>query len=134
MKIRVSLMAIVIAVMFLAVAYAQEKKERPKLPEGVQGFSGTVQGIVVSIKKGRFVFDVEKVKNVWKNSKAEKPENLAGVKIMVGAKNKEGKHAKFIKTLKVDEALSLEVRNEKGKAFVILELTEEQRKRADEAE
>ena len=134
MKIRFSLMAMLFAVMLLAVANAQEKKEQLKLPEGVRGFSGTVQGEVVSIKKGRFVFDVEKVLKVWKNSKAEKPENLAGVKIMVGAKSKEGKHAKFIKTLKADEALSLEVLNEKGKAFVILELTEDQRKRADEAE
>ncbi len=134
MKIRVPLTAIVLAVMFLAVTDAQEKKERPKLPEGVQGFSGTVQGKVVTMKEGRFVFQVEKVLKVWKNSKAEKPENLAGAKIMVGARGPEGKQAKFIKTLKADEALSLEVLNEKGQAFVILELTEEQRKRADEAE
>jgi len=128
-------MVVVVAVLFLAVAYAQEKKrERPKLPEGVQGFSGTVEGKVVSMKEGRFVFQVEKVLKVWKNSKAEKPENLAGIKIMVGARSPEGKQAKFIKTLKVDESLSLEVLNEKGQAFVILELTKEQRKRADEAE
>jgi len=128
-------MAVVVVVMFLAVAYAQEKKrERPKLPEGVQGFSGTVQGKVVSMKEGRFIFQVDKVLEVWKSSKAEKPENLAGAKILVGARSKEGKQAKFIKTLKVDESLSLEVLNEKGQAFVILELTEEQRKRADEAE
>jgi len=134
MKIRVPLTAIVLAVMFLAVTDAQEKKERPKLPEGVQGFSGTVQGKVVTMKEGRFVFQVEKVLKVWKNSKAEKPENLAGARIMVSARGPEGKQAKFIKTLKADEALSLEVLNEKGQAFVILELTEEQRKRADEAE
>ena len=85
MKIRLSLIAMLFAVMLLAVANAQEKKEQPKLPEGVQGCSGTVQGKVVLIRKGRFVFDVEKVLKVWKNSKAEKPENLTGVKIIVGA-------------------------------------------------
>jgi hypothetical protein len=77
---------------------------------------------------------VDKVLKVWKNNKAQKPKNLVGAKILVGARSKEGKQAKFIKTLKVDEALSLEVLNEKGQAFVILELTEEQRKRADQAE
>jgi hypothetical protein len=121
---------------FLAAAgaVAVEKKAPPKLPEGAHGFSGTVQGKVVSIKGTRFFLDIEKVVNVWKNNKAEDPESLAGTKTMVVARQKEGKHANFVKTLKVDEELTIELRHEKGNTLNILELNEEQRKRADGAQ
>ena len=117
-----------------ASAVAAEKKAPPKLPEGAHGFSGTVQGKVVSVQGTRFVLDVEKVLNVWKNNEAEDPESLAGTKIVVVAKKQEGKHARFVKTLKVDEVISIELRQEKGNTLNILELNEEQRKRADGAE
>jgi hypothetical protein len=53
---------------------------------------------------------------------------------MVVANQKEGKHANFVKTLKLDEELTIELRHEKGKTLNILELNAEQRKRADEAD
>ena len=120
-----------------ATGNAAEKKRGPKLPEGARGFSGTVQGKVVSAKETGFVLAVEKVVNTWKNSKAEKPESLVGTKIRVVAGKVEGKpyekHVRFIKNLKVDETIAIEVKHDKGNALVILELNEEQRKRGGEA-
>jgi hypothetical protein len=109
----------------------RSRREEPKR-EGARGFSGTVEGKVVSVSGTQFVLAVEKVLRVWRENKAENPESLVGTKIVVAAKNPESNHARFIKTLKVDETISLEVKHEEGEALRILELTAEQRKRAEE--
>jgi len=121
----------------------QEKKGDSKadgLPEGAKGFSGMVRGIVVGKEKGGFLFKVGKILKVWKNNKAKNPESLVGKVVWVGprwVKGEDGKwhpyelHVRFIeKVVKVHAEGNIEIINEEGDRFNILELSEEQRKAA----
>jgi hypothetical protein len=125
----------------LAVAAegGKEKAKKPELPAAAQGFSGIVAGKVTAKTEGRITLAVEKVAKVWEQSKAKDPEALIGQKIIVTpAKAKEGEYAKrvarFLNTLKVDQPLTIEVKHVRGMNFSVLELTEEQRKAADETQ
>jgi hypothetical protein len=114
------------------------KGRKTELPAAAQGFSGIVEGKVLAAGKGRITLAVEKVTKAWKESKAKDPQALVGQKIVVSpAKTKEGEYAKkvarFLSTLKPDQQLTIEVKHVEGTNFVVLELSEEQRKIADEA-
>jgi hypothetical protein len=126
----------------VAVAAAAEKKEKgPTLPDGLKGFSGQLQGVVAGVQEDGLGFQlkVDKVTKVWKNNKAKEPEAAVGKTLLINAqwvKGENGKwrpnenHVKFIKSLKADENLTIEVRNAEGQRLHILELSQEQRERA----
>jgi hypothetical protein len=121
-----------------AVAPAGVKAGGDDIPEGLQGFSGHVRGVVVS--KGEddtLKFKVGRVLNVWENNKSKSPESIAGRTVSVGPAYVKGEdmkwrpaeaHVAFIKKLKAGQEMSLEIRNVDGtNNFQILELSDEQR-------
>jgi hypothetical protein len=124
--------------MAFAVAPAQVNAGGDDIPEGLQGFSGHVRGVVVS--KGEddtFKFKVGRVLNVWENNKAKSPDAIVGRTLSVGPAYIKGDdlkwrpseaHVGFIKKLKAGQETNLEVRNVDGTSnFQILELSDEQR-------
>jgi hypothetical protein len=109
-----------------------------KLPVGMKGFSGMLQGKVVAKVDNGFVLKVEKILKLWKGNEAENPESAIGKKLLIGpgwVKGDNGKwhrneiHMKFIKSLEISERINIEVRNVEGGHLAILELSGEQRKR-----
>jgi len=128
--------ALVAAIVLLAAMGSRALAEEG-LPEGVKGFSGQVRGVVTARGgKNTFTFKVARVLKVWKNNKAENPEALVGLSVLVRprwVKRDNGRwhpveiHAAFIRKLKVNQELTLEIRNDEGNAFSILELSKEQR-------
>jgi len=118
-------------------AFGADGAQPSTLPEAVRGFSGQVRGVVV--QKGErhtFLFKVGRVLKVWEKNAAKNPEALVGLTITVGpqwVKGDDGKgrpseaQVAFINKLKVGDEMNLEVRNSERDAFVILELSAEQR-------
>lgn len=112
-------------------------------PDGLVGFSGQVQGTVLEGgKPNTFMFKVSKVIRVWKNNEASNPKRLEGMTVPVGPRweKQDGRwrpverHVRFIKTLKAGENLTLELKHAEREVFAILELSEEQRKRAGDGQ
>ena len=115
----------------------------PPGPEGLVGFSGQVRGVVVEKRdNGVIEFKVGRILRTWKNNKAERPEALKGRTVPVGpAWVREGqdskwqpveRHVQFLRTLKPGEELTLELRHAEREHFAILELSQEQRERAEQ--
>jgi len=135
---RMALAAAVMTALCAGQAWADDE-----LPEGLKGFSGQVRGVVKGKGDGNtFAFKVGRVLRVWKNNEAETPRELVGRQVSVGprwVKGEDGKwrpmelHVAFIRKLKVGQELTLEIRNEEGNHFNILELTKEQRQWAARA-
>jgi hypothetical protein len=116
--------------------------DQPPGPEGLAGFSGQVRGVVVEKgEKGVITFKVGRVLKTWKNNKAERPEALKGRTVPVGPRwvqEGEGgkwqpveRHVRFLRTLEPGAELTLEICHAEREHFAILELSEEQRQRAD---
>jgi hypothetical protein len=110
-----------------------------KLPAGMKGFSGTLQGKIVSKVKSGFVLKVEKILKLWKGNEAENPKSAIGKKLLITprwVKGDNGKwrpfarHVSFVKKVKVGERIKIEVINEEAGRLHILELSREQRKLA----
>jgi len=131
-------LAMVLGFLVLTAAAAAEK---PKLPEGVQGFSGMLRGTVVAVAEdGRgFQLKVEKIVKLWKGNKAEDPEAAVGKTLEINprwTKGEQGRwhpverHVKFIRSLKVDENIDIEAVNDERQRLHVLELSAEQRERA----
>ena len=107
------------------------------LPRSVRGFSGLTRGVVVRKLDGNaFLFKVGRVLRVWEGSKARSPESLVGRTVRVGPnwrKGERGKwhpvesHVRFARGVRSGQELNLELRNAERDAFVILELSEDQR-------
>jgi len=117
--------------------------EKPSLPKSLYGFSGMVQGAVVSKGDGHtFTFKMKKLLRVWRDNKASNPAAIVGRTVHVGSrwvKNKRGKwhrveaHVAFIRTLKPGQAMTLEIKHAERHMFAILELSEEQRQLVEKA-
>jgi hypothetical protein len=106
------------------------KSARIPLPDLAAYFAGMIRGKVVSKRNGGVVVVVEEVVKVWKPNRAENPKSLVGKKVVVDApKGREASIARFVKSLKVGEAVVLDVAHKKGESLTILELTEEQREK-----
>ncbi len=123
-------------------AGGEETVTKPKLPDGMKGFSGMLEGKVVSIEKHGFVLKVRKVLKLWEGNKAKKPKSAIGKKLLVNTQWEKGdsgkwrpvpNHMTFIKSLKVGEKIKIEVINDEGERLHILELSEKQRKRVQKA-
>ena len=124
----------------------EEKKEEPKdkkeekdwkkefeIPEGMIGFSGILEGVVVKKVDRGFVLKVAGVPKVWDDSKAKNTASVINknVIIFVGwVKNDKGKwhpnekHIKFVKELKLEQKLKIEAKNFEGRHLSILELSD----------
>ena len=96
------------------------------LPDGMAGFSGSLQGTVVAKGQEGFTLKVKKIVRTWKNNRAENPQSAVGKSLEIVAGNKF--HTQFIGTLKKGEELTIEAKA-KGNSLQILELNGEQRKR-----
>ena len=100
------------------------------MPDGLKGFSGRLEGTVDRVEANGqgFVLNVHGVPQVWKNNTAKNPQAAVGKKLLINA----GRdwHVKFVRSLKKNEVIGIEVRNAEGERLHILELSEEQRNRA----
>jgi hypothetical protein len=54
------------------------------LPDGLRGFSGRVRRVVGERHENTFAFRAARVLDVSKNNKAENPDAIAGLTILVG--------------------------------------------------
>ena len=143
MKHRHSIITGLVASMILASGVGRiSAADQPPGPAGLVGFSGQVRGVVVEKRdKGGIAFKVGRVLKTWKDNKAERPESLKGRTVPVGpawVKEGEGgkwhpveRHIHFLKTLEPGDELTLEIRHAEREHFAILELSKEQRERAD---
>ncbi|MHC4605359.1 MAG: hypothetical protein ACYTAF_00295, partial [Planctomycetota bacterium] len=114
-----------------------KKHEAKDLPKGVIGFSGRVRGVVKGkLDKGGFLFYVGRILKTWKDNKARHPDKLKGMTIKIGPRWQKAKDGKwhqveiqvlFIRKLKKNMEMTLEIAFAEGDWFHILELTEEQR-------
>lgn len=119
-----------------SVVLAGEKN----IPEGVDGFNGTIEGEITKKNDGSLEIKVSAVKNVWKKNTAKNAENLVGKTIVVNGgwhKNeKSGKfepnqnHINFIKNVSLGK-ITLEIQTGDGDRFHITELNKEQREIAN---
>ena len=110
------------------------------IPEGADGFSGTIEGEIIKKDDKSLTIKVSAVKNKWKDNKAEKAENLVDKTIVVneGWYKPKGKekfqpnehHLAFIKNVPLGK-ITLEVKTGDGDRFHILELSKEQREIAN---
>lgn len=116
-----------------------QSEAKPVLPEGMKGFSGILEGVVVSKEKLGFVLDVSKVVRVWDGNKAKNPKSAIGRKLLVNAQWEEAEdgrwrpvpnHTAFIESLSPKETIQIEVVNDELERLHILELSKEQRGRA----
>jgi hypothetical protein len=122
-----------------SLACADEKKApKPFLPEGMKGFSGMLTGKVVEKGKNGFVLEVQAVLKVWKGNRAKNPKSAIGKKLLINVQWRKGKngtwhpdesHLRFVRTLRIGEAIEIEVINDEGARLHILELSEAQRNR-----
>lgn len=111
--------------------------ESLRLPDKANHFAGMIEGTVTGKTDRGVVMSVEKVLKTWRNSKAKDPHALEGetVRIIVLPKGRSGKLVQeFLRRLKLKERVALDVAHREGEALVILELTEEQRKRLADRE
>ncbi|MCD4657488.1 MAG: hypothetical protein K8S87_08070 [Planctomycetes bacterium] len=123
----------------LAEKKEDKKEEKPEkdwkkeyeIPEGMIGFSGVLEGFVVKKLDNGFVLKATGVPTVWKDSKAKNTASVIGKKVIIftgWAKNDKGKwhpveaHLKFIKKLKLEQKIKIEVKNFEGRHLSILEL------------
>lgn len=143
MKHRHGIIAGLMTSMILASGIGQvAASDQPPGPAGLVGFSGQVRGVVVDKRdRGVIGFRVGRILQTWNSNKAERPEALKGRTVPVGpAWVQEGEggkwhpiegHVRFLKTLEPGEELTLEIRHAEREHFAILELSGEQRQRAD---
>jgi hypothetical protein len=117
-----------------------EEKKIPG-PDGLVGFSGEVRGVVVEKQEKNTVsFTVGRVLRVWKNNEATNPKALEGRTVPLGPRWQKGdngrwqaveRHIRFLRSLKVGEELTLEISHAEREHFALLELSQEQRDRAE---
>lgn len=143
MKLRHTMITGLVSSMILALGPGRTSAaDPPPGPEGLVGFSGQVRGVVAGKgDHGTVTFKVGRVLKTWKGNKAKRPEALKGRTIPVGpawVREGEGgkwhpveKHIRFLRTLKPGEELTLEIRHAERDHFAILELSREQRQRAE---
>lgn len=120
---------------FLIICMANYAGDK-NIPEGVNGFNGTIEGEIVKKNAKSIEIKVSAIKNVWKKNTAEKAENLVGKTIVVNEgwhkSEKTGKfepnqnHVNFIKNVPLGK-ITLEIQTGDGDRFHITELNKEQR-------
>lgn len=125
-----------ILLLISALVFAGEKN----IPEGVDGFCGTIEGEITKKNDDSLEIKVTAVKNVWKKNTAKKADNLVGKTIIVNGgwhkSEKSGKfepnqnHIHFIKNVPLGK-VTLEIQTGDGDRFHILELNKEQREIAN---
>ncbi|MFT5129417.1 MAG: hypothetical protein ACI8W8_003039 [Rhodothermales bacterium] len=108
------------------------------------GFNGQVQGKVVEgQKKNAFMFKVSQIVRIWKNNEARDPKLLVGMTVPVAPSWRKGEngrwqpvehHLRFIKSVRIGESLTLELKHAEHEFFAILELSAEQRARGGAGE
>jgi len=128
------LVVAVVALMGPGYVFAGGGVKADALPDGMDGFSGTLEGTVVAKQDCAFTLQVARIAKLWRDNKAENAESAIGKKLSIRARcGKDGKssaiHVRFIATLKVGGKLCIEAKDGKQGLF-ILELNKEQREQA----
>jgi len=123
-----------VALMGTGYVFAGGGVKADALPDGMDGFSGTLEGTVVAKQDCAFTLQVARIAKLWRGNKAENAESAIGKKLSIKARcGKDGKpsaiHVRFIGTLKVGGKLCIEAKDGK-KGLFILELNKEQREQA----
>jgi hypothetical protein len=107
------------------------------LPDAAKGFAGMVKGKVVRAR-GTVVLAVEAVPEVWEHSKAQDPKSLVGKQVVMEGSRRDcdeaGRIARFLRSLKAGDEVTLDVAHQRGEVLTVVELTEEQRAKAGKVE
>jgi hypothetical protein len=118
---------------YLAVKQQDKKAKRIPLPDAAAYFAGMIRGKVVAKRDAGVVVAVAEVVRVWKPSRAENPKALVGKNVVVEApQGRESAIARFVKTLKENDEVELDVAHRAGESLTILELTQKQRKKVQD--
>jgi hypothetical protein len=94
--------------------------EPAALPDGFKGFRGLLKGAIVSKTETSFVLKVEAVTKSFKNSKATKPEEIAGKELTLQVKAE--RLQKALKELAVGDKVVTSAVNEEGNAVFAIEM------------
>jgi len=111
------------------------------VPEAAQGFAGMISAKVIEASKDSAKVEVTAIDTTYKHSKAKDPEALKGRTVVLRVKperySKKPGYAdlvrKFFAQLKPGDAEKFDVKHEGGDGLAFMELTEAQRKRAEES-
>ena len=123
----------------LVLPAAADGKEGPKIPDGMKGFSGMLEGKVVRTEELGFLLKVSAVVKEWKKNRAKDSKSAVGKELLVNAQWEKGDggnwrpvsaHVAFFRTLKPGQELRIEVVNDEGERLHILELSKDQRAEA----
>jgi hypothetical protein len=133
--LRIVTLAVVVGLTgaYLHAVAAEKGKKEAELPADAKGFAGMIAGKVTATRGITVTVEVTKIDKVWKHSQAKNAESLVGQKVAVVAPKK-GTHPniiRFLKNLKVDEQIVLDVADKTGNSLTLLELTKEQRERIE---
>ena len=112
---------------------ADRRQERIALPDPAAKFAGLIRGEVVSKRRGGVVVVVKEVIKTWENNRASDAKALIGKRVLVVGYKKKDRDAntidRFLRSLKKNEVVALDVAHKEGEALTLLELMEEQRHR-----
>jgi hypothetical protein len=112
---------------------ADRKTMRIALPDPAAAFAGMIRGEVASRQRNGVVVVVKEILKEWEHNKAEDATSLIGKRVLVVPNKAQGDDARnlirFLRSLKPNEVVSLDVAHREGEALTLLELTDEQRQR-----
>jgi len=107
------------------------RQAQAKLPKDGAKFVGLVEGTVKKSTPRGIVLEISSIKRVWRTNKAKNAKSLVGKTVFVVARREEGKPAanvaRFLRTLKAGQTVTLDVANRRGQTLSVLELLEDQR-------
>ncbi len=115
----------------------RQRPDRPQakrlpLPDQASFFAGMIKAEVVAQRGRGVVVTVKEILKSWKQSKAKEPEAMKEKKLLILPRPSDKRAnpvARFLKTLKKGDVVSLDVAHKQGEALIVVELTEEQRKK-----
>jgi len=144
-------LALALSLTLAATSFAADKAKKSDtdkdaakypVPAGLHGFTGTLEGTVVSVQDHMrgFVMKVTKVLHVNSESKAKNPESAVGEKIEITptvTKTKDGKYVpderevRYIQSLEKGQDIQLDVSNVDATHLRIDDLTKAEKAQAE---
>ena len=101
---------------------------RVALPDPAAGFAGMIRARVLQVRDDGVVVRVLSVTEEWRHSEAKNSRSLVDKPVLVQARQN-GTVRAFLRSLREEDEVVLDVANQAGEVLTLLELTEEQRLR-----
>jgi len=101
-------------------------QDAPAVPAELNGFRGIMTGKLVEKGDKAFVFEIQKIKKVWKANKAEQPEKAVGQKVTINFNKVIEHHREKIMAnyaaMSAGDSIEVEAFDEDGKFLSVKEL------------